>query len=485
MYIQMPPPYQKRSESHIEDPSHPVWHHQGSPFHFQAPPPSRGSLLQELYDHDLPPEHSLPGTPHSDIYVNEHAYGPGPLHGDYMHQPSPHHHPRHPHDVGMIRRATFPYVRQDHPSPALFGPEGPMDPYQTRQDALYGEPLPMSAEPGTLHRYQPMHPSPHTPYHDLHDDPIKLEESHVIVPSQQFYPARHPHMPQHAHTYPYPPQLPIQHTDDAASKETQYLRRRCNNCHTTEPPSWRRSTLNPGKIVCNKCGLYERTHLRPRPLRFDELRAGGKGRKASGAAGVQRKASPKVKKETSGGSPAPGGTISRRASVSSIASSTHSGSGMSDWDDNVSVYSGGSNPPSTYPSPQTFSIPMRDPSSASPPASAAGIRLPPAPMSDLHPHSPHMPLHGSPLQHAAALASPQQAALELRGPAKSQTTPPYEYERAGDAFLRRGSLPVHLSGYGRETGWVPVAPAPGEEGGSRSGASVAGDVRASPEVMAV
>ncbi|KAJ7688685.1 hypothetical protein B0H17DRAFT_897758, partial [Mycena rosella] len=63
------------------------------------------------------------------------------------------------------------------------------------------------------------------------------------------------------------------HTDDAASKETQYLRRRCFNCHTTEPPSWRRSTLNPGKIVCNKCGLYERTHLRARPLRFDELRA--------------------------------------------------------------------------------------------------------------------------------------------------------------------------------------------------------------------
>ncbi|KAJ7778535.1 hypothetical protein B0H16DRAFT_1230021, partial [Mycena metata] len=63
------------------------------------------------------------------------------------------------------------------------------------------------------------------------------------------------------------------HTDDAASKATQYLRRQCFTCHTTEASSWRRSTLNPGKIVCNKCGLYERTHLRARPLRFDELRA--------------------------------------------------------------------------------------------------------------------------------------------------------------------------------------------------------------------
>ncbi|KAJ7205895.1 hypothetical protein C8J57DRAFT_1040845, partial [Mycena rebaudengoi] len=51
------------------------------------------------------------------------------------------------------------------------------------------------------------------------------------------------------------------------------LHHRCFNCHTTEPPSRRRSTLNLGKIMCNKYGLYERTHLRARPLRFDELRA--------------------------------------------------------------------------------------------------------------------------------------------------------------------------------------------------------------------
>ncbi|KAF9062036.1 hypothetical protein BDP27DRAFT_1151376, partial [Rhodocollybia butyracea] len=55
------------------------------------------------------------------------------------------------------------------------------------------------------------------------------------------------------------------YTDDAASKETQYHRRRCFNCLTAESPSWRCSTLNPGEIVCNKCGLLERTHPRPRP----------------------------------------------------------------------------------------------------------------------------------------------------------------------------------------------------------------------------
>ncbi|KAJ6459301.1 hypothetical protein C8R45DRAFT_942328 [Mycena sanguinolenta] len=41
----------------------------------------------------------------------------------------------------------------------------------------------------------------------------------------------------------------------------------------TWPASPQQRTLNPGKIVCNKCGLYERTHLRARPLKFDQLRA--------------------------------------------------------------------------------------------------------------------------------------------------------------------------------------------------------------------
>ncbi|KZT60157.1 hypothetical protein CALCODRAFT_142315 [Calocera cornea HHB12733] len=78
-----------------------------------------------------------------------------------------------------------------------------------------------------------------------------------------------------------PQMMQVMHTDDAASKETQFLRRKCHNCHTTEPPSWRRSTLTPGKIVCNKCGLYERTHGRTRPHRFDELRCGTKVRKTT------------------------------------------------------------------------------------------------------------------------------------------------------------------------------------------------------------
>jgi len=122
-------------------------------------------------------------------------------------------------------------------------------------------------------------------------------------------------------------------TDDAASKETQYLRRRCHNCQQVEPPSWRRSHLVPGKIVCNRCGLYERTHLRPRPHRFDEVRTGSKGRKPTKQSGSRQ------------GSPQPSAVTqftvkqefvpdvdfdSRRGSV---ASSFSSASSHGEWED--------------------------------------------------------------------------------------------------------------------------------------------------------
>jgi GATA-binding protein, other eukaryote len=83
--------------------------------------------------------------------------------------------------------------------------------------------------------------------------------------------------------------------------------------------------------VCNKCGLYERTHLRPRPLRFDELRAGSKTRKQIKAAGSPKvgKLSP-VKKESMDGSEQP--QLQRRSSVSSSNGSTGNGA-SSDWDD--------------------------------------------------------------------------------------------------------------------------------------------------------
>ncbi|KAG1752460.1 uncharacterized protein EDB91DRAFT_1243225 [Suillus paluster] len=347
-------------------------------------PPSRGSLLQELYEPD-----------HTEQYQNE--------------QQQQQMHLSRQSDHTSFRRATFPYVRHDlHPHHIPHHPQ-----FYDQYPSMYNEPLQISPDLSESHH-------PHDP------QSIKLEDTPLIVPSQLGFAAH----PLHGHHHPgFLPSgaggsVPIQHTDDAASKETQYLRRRCFNCHTTEPPSWRRSTLNPGKIVCNKCGLYERTHLRPRPLRFDELRAGGKTRKP-GEKKVQKPApiagSPQIKKE-----PREFG-LARRSSVSSTASS---GGAVSDWDDSVSVYSSQpptpgsvSGPPSNYSSPSiaTFPIPR---SSQSPPIDAGPqgpIRLPNAPLTDI-------------------------ASLQQQAPRKSATAPgyfpqpPVSYQ--GQETLRRGSMPM-------------------------------------------
>lgn len=368
-------------------------------------PPSRGSLLQELYEPE-PPEQCQ-----GDVYIDDHAH-----YNEWQQQQQQHHqqqmHQRQP-DHASFRRATYPYVRHDlpqhHPHHMSHHPQ-----FYDQYPSMYNEPLALS-------------PDPSEPHHLCDPQSIKLEDTPLIVPSQLGFAAHPLHGHHHSGFLPSAAgsSVPIQHTDDAASKETQYLRRRCFNCHTTEPPSWRRSTLNPGKIVCNKCGLYERTHLRPRPLRFDELRAGGKTRKpgekkATKPAPVS--GSPQIKRE-----PREFG-LARRSSVSSNASS---GGAVSDWDDNVSVYSSQpptpgsiSGPSSSYSSPSitTFPIPR---SSQSPPIDAGPqgpIRLPNAPLTDI-------------------------ASLQQTAPRKSATAPgyfsqpPVSYQ--GQEALRRGSMSLH------------------------------------------
>ncbi|OCH94270.1 hypothetical protein OBBRIDRAFT_723121 [Obba rivulosa] len=416
------------------------------PGSYHPGPGSRGSLLEELYDHDLDHNmaHDVYDHPHSHHQSAEPVYQSGgwSTHGDphIAHQPM-----RHVHDVAMTRRATFPYVRQDRgeamytpPPSAFMGGHDSLNgsPYGSRPGTMYSEPLSMDGSPHLMgeplhhgldepfaHSVS-MHSSPHLSYHDFHHSlDIKTEDAPVMVPSQTYC------RPPSAGMHPLPCLSPhagllVQHTDDAASKETQYLRRRCFNCHTTEPPSWRRSTLNPGKIVCNKCGLYERTHLRPRPLRFDELRAGSKTRKQPKVGSPKAgKMTQMVKKEPGEGeSP----MMPRRSSVSSSASSVHSAS--SDWDDNVSAYSGSSAPPSSYNSPaaSTFPIP-RDSNSQSPPLPRdGGIRLPNTPLSDI-----------ASLQHPSGLPSPPM-------PRKSATAPTPFYSQQVEMYSRHGSLPPDM-----------------------------------------
>ncbi|PFH47810.1 hypothetical protein AMATHDRAFT_151240 [Amanita thiersii Skay4041] len=416
-------------------PINPSWSHHPPPpsFDFNS---SRGSLLQELYDHDIAEQH------HS---VQAHQ----PTYDSWQQAQS-----SRPHDYHPMRRATYPIVRhdQDHAIPLQYPPfmvpqDGPvMHSQYARSESLYAEHIPLPAEQPQVsaeHYIPNMNTSPHANFRDFDENAnIKLEDgpTPIMVPPQPaFY--RPPSSSPLGMSY-LPTGHPVHHTDDAASKETQYLRRRCFNCHTTEPPSWRRSTLNPGKIVCNKCGLYERTHLRPRPLRFDELRAGNKARKQSKGAVSPKAKTAIVKKE-----PREFNGLVRRDSVSS-SSSVHSGSATSDWDDSVSVYSSGSAPPTSYNSPSVAPFPLaRD--SQSPPRDG-GIRLPNAPLTDIASLQSQSPVHAShpPSPHSLAYFSPPTSATRA-GNVQVQELPwqgiAVGSDLAKDNGLIQGPLPTAVA----------------------------------------
>ncbi|KAF8592578.1 hypothetical protein K439DRAFT_1643677 [Ramaria rubella] len=437
--------------------------------------PHRGSYLSELYDDRMKVD-----GPSSHDHDAPRDHGPSPYHTS----PSPHHmfrpdwHENTPTEsdpnadqAHFYRRASFPQVRNDNhdalaPAPTFLHsePGAFLGPYSSRSDAFYGEPMPMpdhmplSADPSALHGHPMDDPylssasaSPHSSIHEFESDSSR--SSPVIVPTQSpFYRSNGPM--QHAPAYLNPhAALPVMHTDDAASKETQYLRRRCFNCHTTEPPSWRRSTLNPGKIVCNKCGLYERTHLRPRPHRFDELRAGSKARKAAKVA-PSPNGSPKSKQDGIKKEPSDGDydLAQRRGSVTSVGSS-----GVSEWESG-SAYSSSSNPNSGYNSPMSssFSMPANGSLPHSRPSSRDGpIRLPTAPLTDIATRLTKVP---------PTKASSAPYYIEGRSTTLGRPLPP-----SADYYSRRGSLPTDATtnaagrlastlGMPEVTGWQVIPP---------------------------
>ncbi|KAJ7433796.1 hypothetical protein FB451DRAFT_1154749 [Mycena latifolia] len=123
---------------------------------------------------------------------------------------------------------------------------------------------------GYIYAYAP--PPPHNDErYDAHQHPYAYHYAHPVAG----FPIQHPgYAP-----YPLPSAPPqngtaptgviqVVHTDDAATKLSARVRRRCFNCCTTDTTTWRRSNLSPGKVLCNKCGLFERAHSRPRPEQF-------------------------------------------------------------------------------------------------------------------------------------------------------------------------------------------------------------------------
>ncbi|KIK02003.1 hypothetical protein K443DRAFT_544152 [Laccaria amethystina LaAM-08-1] len=216
-------------------------HHFDSNHRLPSPPPPVTSLSAS---HSPSPsvtsaDRSSVSTPVRRSPANIQA--PPPLYSTYHHDPSMMQSNRHHPESHFSARAEpmhHPTYIYTHPPPPPFDP-----------------------------RYEHHHPT-HSPYHTAAGLPHQF-----VVPAM-------PHGPgntmrdSYGHPYPLPGQAPvtIMHTDDAATKLSDRVRRRCFNCCTTDTSTWRRSNLSPGKVLCNKCGLFERTHSRPRPDQFPHKR---------------------------------------------------------------------------------------------------------------------------------------------------------------------------------------------------------------------
>lgn len=133
---------------------------------------------------------------------------------------------------------TEPYYAQDH---------GHHAPHRH-----LSAPYPHSS-PRSSHTY-PYPPRPTQQYrYDSGDSlssgyPASSSYSNATVPSMG--PGSMPPMRDNS-MYGAPPQhfVPVVHTDDATTKLSDRIRRRCFNCCTTDTSTWRRSNLSPGKVV--------------------------------------------------------------------------------------------------------------------------------------------------------------------------------------------------------------------------------------------
>ncbi|KAK2459253.1 hypothetical protein APHAL10511_008730 [Amanita phalloides] len=143
----------------------------------------------------------------------------------------------------------------------------PVPHFQSRPDGL-SHSYAFSAHPPFDHRYEHTDGSNHSSYHNSVPLP-----SHAPIPPVSHIPNNHVR-DSYTHSYPLTGQAPVAsiYTDDANTKLSDRVRRRCFNCCTTDTSTWRRSNLSPGKVLCNKCGLFERTHSRPRPEQFPHKR---------------------------------------------------------------------------------------------------------------------------------------------------------------------------------------------------------------------
>ncbi|PIL25397.1 transcription factor [Ganoderma sinense ZZ0214-1] len=260
-----------------------------------APPPQRHSASASSVTDEVTP----PASPPHKRFKSENSLPPPvPCHVDqrwhYSHgpypppfYPYPYHHQNMPHrveDMSVDRSishrsdgpAQYQFMPHSHPTPppiATLHHSPALSASSLESTSI--SPSPPITQPSTPY-YQhpaqgpPMSQAPPYPYQPNGAMPRYPDESQ---PGFAPHPGSRQIRPTMVAAQPYPGQANyIIHTDDASTKLSDRVRRKCYNCRTTDTSTWRRSSLTPGKVLCNKCGLFERTHSRPRPEQFPHKR---------------------------------------------------------------------------------------------------------------------------------------------------------------------------------------------------------------------
>ncbi|KAJ7059549.1 hypothetical protein C8F01DRAFT_1026211, partial [Mycena amicta] len=204
------------------------------------------------------PEHPAQRLPYDVVRGSPppsmHTHSPAPSNGEWSGNPS-----------ALTVSPTPPgYAAHGSPyAPPMYAPPPP--PPGFAGQGYYNAPGPSYHH---HHHHNPYHPPPPpTPYHGHYADWQPQAQAQGQQQQQQGYPLAGPGAQA--------PDMSIVYTDDSATRLSERVRRKCFNCTTTEASTWRKSTLALGKVLCNKCGLYERTHQRPRPSNKDMYRASG------------------------------------------------------------------------------------------------------------------------------------------------------------------------------------------------------------------
>lgn len=278
--------------------SHPPW---SAPYHHHPPPPQDQAYYPQFHSEQQQHHHQYPPPP--DVYSHPippwmstmsrvaHDVAPAPQHRSVFGHTAEHeqiidrHRPFHRHvdhrtDGVPARRLSSPRV----------GALPPLNGSPSLSAASVDRSSNSSAPPPATHPHPSPSPDQHQHYSRMHyqDEQQQLVDryrgdpghgsgynmhqySHPPPQRYSYYPSSGQAPPPPGHYAPQSPPphgeaprnsfpqsisagLPAQnfqvvHTDDAATKLSDRVRRRCFNCCTTETSTWRRSSLNPGKVV--------------------------------------------------------------------------------------------------------------------------------------------------------------------------------------------------------------------------------------------